>query len=78
VATTNGQVSSHRFRLEGLERDAIDPAKRPAMTVSESRLVAKAAGAAATLLGFAWAAVEGFLRLFPAVLPAVVTIFRGR
>ena len=78
VATTNGQLISHRFRLESLEQAAVDPSKQPAMTVSESKIVARAAGAAATLIGLAWAAVEAFLRLFPAAIPAVIALLRGR
>lgn len=76
VAETNGQVRSHRMRLESLETAATDPLKAPAMTIAERRMIARAGGAAAAILGALWAIAEGAIRVWPHVVPAVLALVR--
>ncbi len=76
VAETNGQVRSHRMRLETLEVAQSDPAKMPAMTVAERRMVARAGVAASAILGALWAAIKGLMEIWPHVVPAMLALVR--
>lgn len=70
VATTNGQLISHRMRLESLE----SAPRQPLITVSEGKVVAKIGAMIATLCATAyglWTALGHYLMLVPAMFGLV-------